>query len=319
MTNDSRKDKGELRSTRDAFGEALMELGTENENIVVLSADLSESTRTKQFNETFPKRFFQVGVAEQNMAGIAAGLALSGKIPFMTSFAVFSPGRNWDQIRVSICYSGANVKIASSHAGLASGPDGASHQALEDIALTRVLPNLTVICPADYNQTKKAVKAVAAHTGPVYLRLFRPDTPLLTGKNDIFEIGKAQVLQEGTDVTLAGTGPILAEVLAAAKELGKRNISCEVINVSTIKPLDRETILASVKKTKRIITVEDHQVHCGLGGAVAELVAQEFPVPLKIIGVEDTFGESGKYEELLDKYGLSAKHIYKRVVDFLKT
>ncbi len=312
----------ELKSTREAFGEALLAAAEKNKDIVVLTADLSKSTNVKTFGEKFPNRFFQVGVAEQNLAGISAGLALSGKIPFMTSYGVFSPGRNWDQIRVSICYSMANVKIASTHAGLATGTDGATHQALEDVAITRVLPNMTVVCPADYNETLQAVDAITKYKGPIYLRLFRPKTQQIMPNDYKFKLGKAAIIQSGTDVTLAGTGPILTEILKAEKELKKRGISCEIINVSTIKPLDSESIITSVKKTHKIISVEDHQVYGGLGSAIAEVLSQEYqnhPFRLKIMGVNDTFGESGKDEELIEKYGISAKHIYKNTIDILKS
>jgi transketolase len=301
-------------ATRDGFGDALLEAGQSNENIVALTADLSESTRTHLFAKAFPKRFFEVGIAEQNMAGIAAGLALSGKIPFMSSFAVFSPGRNWDQIRLSICYSQANVKIIGSHGGFSNGGDGANAQALEDIALMRVLPNMVVLHPADYIETKKAVFAAIKHVGPVYIRLMREPTPVFTDAGSSFEIGKSTVLAEGTDVTIIGTGPVVYDALMVAQELKKeKGISCEVINCASIKPLDKKTILESAKKTGKVITVEEHQVYGGLGGAVCELLAQEFPVPVKIIGVSDTFGESGDYVRLKDKYGISTDHIKKAI------
>ncbi len=299
-----------LYSTRDGFGEGLVEAGRLNSNVVVLTADLIDSTRSKGFEEMFPERFIEVGVAEQNMAGIAAGLALSGKIPFINSYAVFSPGRNWDQIRVSICLTNANVKIAGFHAGLSAGPDGATHQALEDVAISRVLPNTTVLSPCDYFEAKRVAVAAANHKGPVYIRLFKEPAPQLTKENDPFEIGKAYVLHEGKDVTIISAGPILSEVLLAQKELkNENNISCEVINCATIKPLDEGTILKSVKKTQKVVVVEEHQIAGGLGSAICELLSQKMPVKVKLMGIQDSFGESGKYSELLQKYGLDKESI----------
>lgn len=301
------------RSTRDGFGEALVELGVVNANIVALTADLSESTRVEAFAAHFPERFFDVGVAEQNLMGVAAGLAISGKIPFTTSYGVFSPGRNWDQLRVSVCYSGANVKIVSSHAGLMAGPDGATHQALEDIAITRALPNLTVIQPADFLEAKKATHAIAEHTGPCYLRLCREPTATLSEENSLFTIGKANIMQSGSDVTLVGCGPILQEAVRAIDLLLRDSISVELINLHTIKPIDSETIITSVRKTGCVVTLEDHQVTGGMGSAVCEVLAQEFPVPVEMIGVKDAFGESGKPQELLEKYEMTAHWIARAV------
>lgn len=302
-------------ATRDGFGAGVVMAGEEDANVFVLCADLTESTRVQAFKDKFPGRFVETGVAEQNMAGIAAGLALEGKVPFMASYAVFSPGRNWDQIRVSICYSRANVKIVGAHAGLSVGPDGATHQALEDIAITRVLPNLTVISPCDSEEAKKATIAAAKHVGPVYLRLSREPTAIITSPKTPFEIGKAQMFVEGKDITLVATGPILSEALKAAMELEtNHNITCNVINVATLKPLDEATILDSAKKTGKVVTVEEHQVAGGLGGAVAELLSEKCPLPVMRIGVNDTFGESGHPLLLWEKYGLSAKHIVSRVV-----
>jgi len=299
-----------LKATRDGYGEGVVLAGEENENVVVITGDLTESTRCNLFKEKFPARFIQAGIAEQNMAGIAAGMAFEGKIPFVASYAAFSPGRNWDQIRVSICYSNANVKIIGTHTGFSDGPDGASHQALEDIAITRVLPNITVITTADYNEAIKAVKAAAHHKGPFYIRLSKADTPVFTTQASPFEIGKAQILTRGTHITIISAGPITYEALKAAKELNeKHGILCEVINCSTIKPLDEDTILESVKKTRRVITVEEHQKSGGLGGAVSEFLSQTFPVPIRIVGMQDSFSESGKPDELLEKYGLSSNHI----------
>lgn len=305
--------KNKLRSTRDGFGEALLSLAKKNKNIVVVSADLAESTRVTDFAKKYPERFIEVGVAEQNMLGVAAGLALSGKVAIASSFAVFSPGRSWDQLRVSVCYSKANVKIIGSHTGLGAGEDGASHQALEDIAITRCLPNLVVIAPADYSETKKALAAAIAYNGPVYLRLTRQNSPLFTTEKNIFKIGQANILRKGQDITLIACGPMVYEALEAAKKLVAENISVEVINCHTIKPLDKKTILASVKKTKKILTLEDHQVHGGLGSALAEMLAENFPVPMKIMGVQDTFGESGAPSELYKKYALSQEDIIKNI------
>lgn len=310
--------KLEKIATRDGYGDGVVEAGDADENVVVLCGDVTTSTRNHKFAEKFPKRFIQVGVAEQNMVGIAAGLALSGKVAFAASYATFNSGRNWDQIRVSVCYSKANVKVVGAHAGLSVGPDGATHQALEDIAIMRVLPNMVVLSPADYEEAKKATIAAAKHKGPVYIRLSREKTPTFTTKKTPFKIGKAEVFIQGTNVSLIATGPILYEAAKAAQELkAKHNISCEVINVSTIKPLDKKTILESAAKTGHIVTVEEHQIHGGLGSAVAEVISQansiEKPIRMKIIGVEDTFGESGTREELWHKYGIDAESIVSKV------
>lgn len=303
-------EKSERGSIRDGFGKALAELGAQNEQVVAVSADLTESTRLNYFREAFPKRFVQVGVAEQNLIGVAAGLALAGKIPFAASFAVFSPGRSWDQVRVSVCYSNLNVKIIGGHAGLTVGPDGATHQALEDIAITRVLPNMTVIVPCDENQTAAATRAIAKHEGPCYLRLSRAKPIKITTPETPFEIGKAQLIKEGTDITLVATGIMVEHALFAAQELqAKHNISAEVINMHTIKPLDTKTLLTTTKKTGKVITVEEHQKIGGLGSAVAEFLSQEFPVPMSIIGIEDTFGESGDADDLMTKYKLTVEEI----------
>lgn len=310
-------DKEVAKSTRDAFGEVLLDLAKTKKDIVVISADLAESTRVDKFAKKYPTRFFEVGVAEQNMLGVASGLALAGKIPFATSFAAFSPGRNWDQLRISVCYSNTNVKIVSTHSGLAVGADGASHQALEDIAITRVLPNLTVIAPIDYEQTKKAIKEITKYKGPVYLRLTRQKSPVITTTKTPFQIGKANILQAGSDITIIGCGPILYEALTAARELNKK-ISVEIIDLHTIKPLDSATILRSVKKTKKLITLEDHQVAGGLGSAVTEMLAQKFPVPTTMIGVQDTFGESGQSAMLWKKYKINRESIKQAILKMTK-
>lgn len=302
-------EKLEKIPTRNGFGEELALLGASNENIVALSADLTESTRVHLFKEKFPERFFQVGVAEQNMIGIAAGLALEGKIAFAASYAVFSPGRSWDQVRVSVCYSNLNVKIIGGHAGLSVGPDGATHQALEDIAITRVLPNMKVIVPADYEQAKKATRAIALDASPTYLRLGRAGFPNFTLPDTEFELGKANVYKEGTDVTIIACGIMVHEALLAAKMLELKGISAEVINVHTIKPLDTQTIIKSAQKTKKVITVEEHQISGGLGGAVSECLSEHYPVPIKRLGVADSFGESAEPQELLEKFGLTKENI----------
>jgi transketolase len=316
--NWGKKDDLDQKGTRDGYGDGLKELGSQNPNVVCLSADLTESTRSNLFAEEFPDRFFQTGVAEQNLMGISAGLALSGKIPFAASYAVFSPGRNWDQLRVSVCYSRANVKIISTHAGLTVGPDGATHQALEDIAITRVLPNLTVIVPSDYFEAKKATYAISELEGPAYLRLGRSGAPVYTTEETPFEIGKANLLYEGNDATIIACGIMVYEALMAAKELSERGISVDVINCHTIKPIDKETIINSAKKTGKIVTVEEHQITGGLGSAVAEVVSEEFPVPIKRIGMPDIFGQSGTPEELLTEYGLTKEHIIDEVLSLVK-
>lgn len=304
------------KATRDGFGEALVEIAEENKDVVGLCADLTESTRMHLFAKRFPERFVQVGVAEQNLIGVAAGLALEGKIPFAASYAVFSPGRTWDQIRVSVCYSDLNVKIVGGHAGLTVGPDGATHQALEDIAITRVLPNMVVVSPSDYEQAKLATRAIAHHYGPCYLRLSREPSPVFTYNISNFELGKAQILKEGRDVTFLATGPITYNALKAAFML-EDQYSVEVINVHTIKPIDVETIVRSAQKTKRIVTIEEHQVIGGLGGAVSELLSEHYPTQVLRIGMDDKFGQSGKAQELLDFYGLSVEKIINKVKQFL--
>jgi transketolase len=307
----------QLISNRDGFSAGIVEAGKENSSVVVLTADLTESTGLENFQKSYPERFVQVGVAEQNLAGVAAGMALAGKIPFMTSYGVFSPGRNWDQIRISICYSNANVKIIGSHGGLATGKDGATHQALEDMALTRVLPNMVVIVPCDYEEAKKATVAAAGIKGPVYIRLCREKTPNITAPESDFKIGKAQAIKEGSDITLVSCGPILAEVLKAVEDLEASGTSCEVINCPTVKPLDEATILNSVRKTGKIVSIEDHQIIGGLGSAVAELLAENFPTKMKRIGMRDKFGESGTYGELLRKYEMDAAAIKSAVLEIM--
>ncbi len=295
--------------TRTGFGEGLVLAADENLQVVGLSGDLTESTRMDLFAKKFPERFFEVGVAEQNMMGIAAGLALSGKIPYLSSYATFSPGRNWDQLRVSVCYSEANVKIAGCHTGISVGPDGATHQALEDIAITRVLPNLTVIYPCDSIEARKATIAAAHHKGPVYLRFAREKTPVITTEASPFIIGKATVLRDGADVAIFATGPLLYEALQAAETLTQDRIQATVVNVPTIKPLDEETLLRVGKHCKAIVTIEEHQVHGGFFSAISELFARRLPLPIEPIAMADRFGESGQPDELLKKFGLKAKDV----------
>ena len=304
--------------TRDGYGDGVVELGEKNKDVVVLTGDLSASTRANKFQEKFPDRFVECGVAEQNMMGIAAGLALSGKIPFVSSYAVFVPGRCWDQLRVSVCYSKANVKVAGAHAGISVGPDGATHQALEDVATVRVLPNIIAVVPCDVLETRKATVALGEHRGPAYFRFTREKTPVITTEETPFQIGKAEIYKEGSDVTIVACGPLVYQSLIAAKELEKEGIIAEVINNHTIKPIDKLTIASSAKKTGAVVTVEEHQINGGLGGAVAETLAENFPVPMERVGMPDSFGESGTPDELLEKYGMSVKKIKEVVKSVLK-
>lgn len=294
--------------TRDGYGKALVELG-KNKNVVALCCDLTDSTRVEWFKKKYPSRFIEVGVAEQNMAGLAAGLAMIGKIPFMSSYATFSPGRNWDQIRVSICYNNLNVKIEGAHAGISVGPDGATHQALEDIAITRVLPNMKVIVPCDAIQSEKATIASASINGPVYLRFGRNKTPVFTTKSTPFKVGRADIYKQGQDVSIIACGTMVYEALMASHSLEKQGIRASVINCHTIKPLDEKTIIAAARKTKAIVTAEEHQIYGGLGGAIAELLGKHYPVPMEIVGIQDTFGESGEPQDLLRKYNCTRKDI----------
>ena len=299
------------KDTRSGFGAGLSELGDTNENVVALCADLTGSLKMNDFADRFPERFVQVGIAEANMMGIAAGLTIGGKIPFTGTFANFSTGRVYDQIRQSIAYSGKNVKICASHAGLTLGEDGATHQILEDVGMMKMLPGMTVIVPCDYNQTKAATLAIAEHEGPVYLRFGRPKVPNFTSETEAFEIGKAQHLQSGTDVTIIANGHLVWKALEAAKELSNLGISAEVLNVHTVKPIDRDAILNSARKTSRVVTAEEHQKNGGLGDSVAQILAEEHPCPMAFIAVDDSFGESGTPEQLLEKYSLSTQNIVK--------
>lgn len=308
----------ELKPSRDGFGEGLVLAGEEDKNVVALCADLTESTRIEAFKKRFPERFIEVGVAEQNLVTVASGMAACGKIPFTSSYATFSPGRNWEQIRTTICYNDRNVKIIGSHAGISVGPDGATHQALEDIALMRALPNMVVIVPADALEARKATLAIARTKQPSYLRLSRDKVAVVTSEQTPFEIGKAQVLTDGSDVAVIACGQMVYLALLAAKEIREHNIAIRVINSHTIKPLDKKTILASADECGAIVTVEEHQIQGGLGGAVAELISQEYPVPLKIIGIQDRFGESGEPAQLLEKFGLTTKEIIKAITTVIR-
>lgn len=304
--------------TRNGYGEGLLIAGEENKNVVALCADLTESTRTQAFKDKFPERYFEVGVAEQNLVTVATGMAAVGKIPFTTSYATFSPGRNWEQIRTTICYNNQPVKIIGSHAGISVGPDGATHQALEDIAITRALPNMVVISPTDAIEAKKATIAIAKDLRPCYLRLGREKVPVITTENTPFQIGKAQVYFEGKDATIIATGQMVYLALLAAKELQVHKLSVRVINCHTIKPIDKKTIITAAEETGAVVTVEEHQITGGLGGAVAEVISQSFPVPIKIIGIQDRFGESGEPRELLEKFGLTKEAIIKGVTEVIR-
>lgn len=301
------------KATRDGFGAGLLELGRHNPKVVGLTADLMESLQMHHFQKEFPDRFFQCGISEANMMGVAAGLATAGKIPYTGTFANFSTGRVYDQIRQSIAYSHKNVKICASHAGLTLGEDGATHQILEDIGMMRMLPGMVVINPCDYNQTKAATLAIAEHRGPVYLRFGRPAWPVFISENQRFEIGKALLLAEGTDVSIFATGHLVWTCIEAARELAAEGISCEVINIHTIKPLDDEAILDSVSKTRAAVVAEEHQRNGGLGDAIAQLLAHKQPTPIDFVSVNDQFGESGKPVELLDKYGLGKNDVLQAV------
>src|SRR6056297_993258 len=308
----------EKKDTRSGFGAGLYELGKQNKNVVALCAALTGSLKMNQFAEEFPERFFQSGVAEANMMGVAAGLTIGGQIPFAGTFANFATGRVYDQVRQSIAYSGKNVKICASHAGLTLGEDGATHQIMEDLGLMRMLPNMTVINPGDYNQTKAATIAIAEHQGPVYLRFGRPKFPVFTDANAKFEIGKALLMEEGSDVTIFATGHMLWKSIEAAQELEKLGISCELINIHTIKPLDEEAVLSSVSKTKAVVTAEEHFMNGGLGDAIAQVLARKHPAPMEFVAVNDTFGESGKPEDLLSKYKINTIDIVNAVQRVLK-
>jgi transketolase len=308
----------EKKDTRSGFGAGLLEIGKQNADVVALCADLTESLKMDAFAKEFPNRFFQVGIAEANMIGIAAGLTIGGKIPFTGTFANFSTGRVYDQIRQSVAYSGKNVKICASHAGLTLGEDGATHQILEDIGLMKMLPGMTVINTCDFNQTKAATIAIAKHNGPVYLRFGRPTVPNFTAPDQKFEIGKAVTLVEGTDVTIIATGHLVWKAIEAEAQLAQLGISAEVINIHTIKPLDETAILKSITKTKCVVTAEEHQMNGGLGDSVAQLLSRKLPTPQEFVAVNDSFGESGTPDELMVKYGLDTTNIVAAVHKVLK-
>ena len=311
-------DKLAFEPNRKGFGEGLVMAGEADESIVALTADLEESTQVEPFAKVFPDRFIEIGVAEQNLVTVASGLAAVGKKPFVTSYASFSPGRNWEQIRTTICLNNRNVKIVGCHAGVSVGPDGATHQMLEDIALMRVLPNMTVVVPCDSIEAAKATVELSRLNSPGYLRLAREKTAVITHDKTPFEIGKAVVMREGRDVSILACGPLLYEALKAAEELQKKNISVEVLNVATIKPLDTETILNSATKTKQVITVEEGQAFGGLGGAVTEYLSQVMPVPIRRVGVQDRFGQSGTIDQLWVEYQLDASAIIKQIMAVIK-
>jgi len=318
VSNLYQKDKLEQKPTRDGYGEGLIELGKKDKNVVVLCADLTGSTRSKMFKDEFPDRFIEVGIAEQNMMSLATGLALVGKIPFVSTYSVFCPGRNWDQLRIGVAYNKCNVKLTGAHAGISVGQDGATHQGLEDIAIVRVLPNMTVLAPCDAVETKKATIAAGKMEGPVYLRFAREATPVFTAADTPFRIGEAEVFRKGQDASIIACGPIVYEALLAAEELSKEGIDVRVINNHTIKPIDDEMIIKAAQETGAIVTGEDHQVTGGLGSAVAEVLSKNHPVPIEMIGVQDRFGESGAPEELMKEFGLVAVNIKEAVKKVLK-
>jgi len=307
--------KNNLKTTRDGFGEGLVLAGQNNDQVVVVNADLEESTRVHLFKKTFPNKFFQAGVAEQNMMGLANGLALGGKTPFATSFAIFSPGLNWEQIRIGII-SKLNIKIASTHAGLSNAPDGITHQALEDIAMMRVLPGITIIIPSDFNQAKLATQQIAQIKGPCYLRLSKTPTPILE-TNEPFEIGKAQILQTGSDLTIISTGNLIHQSQEAANQLAQQGKSVGLINIHTIKPLDKKTVLKVAQNSRIIITVEEHQRAGGLGSTISEYLSSNHPTKVIRIGINDRFGQSGTIEELYKEYGLDTQSIVNKILQSL--
>lgn len=312
-------DDVEQEPIRAGFGRGLKAAGEANEKIVALCADLTESTQVNIFRDAFPDRFIQTGIAEQNLVAVASGLACAGKIPFASSYAAFNPGRNWEQIKTTIALNEQPVKVVGGHAGIGVGPDGATHQMLEDIALMRILPNMVVVVPGDSLEAEKATQAIAENGKPSYIRLSRPKTPIISTDQSPFEIGVAYVLREGNDVSLLGTGAMTYQLLVAAKILADHGISAEVVHVPTIKPLDNETILASARRTGRVVTAEEAQIAGGFGGAVAELLSEKMPTPLIRIGMQDRFGESGEPMELFDFFGLTGEHIAKKVEGFVRS
>lgn len=310
--------KYEMKATRDGYGEALVELGKTNPRVVVLGADLTDSTRTLWFAEKFPDRFFQIGIAEQDMLNTAAGLSLTGKIPFASTYGVFVAGRAWDQVRTTICYANLNVKIGGAHGGVSVGTDGATHQALEEITLMRVLPNMQVIVPCDAIETYKATMKAAEIKGPVYIRFGREKIPVITKEDTPFTFGKAVTFKEGKDVSLIACGYMVYEALKAAEELKKKGISARVINLHTVKPIDKEAIIKAAKETGAIVTCEEHQIMGGFGSTVAEVVVENHPVPMRFIGIQDRFGESGTPEELIKEFNLDFSDIIKAVEEVLR-
>jgi transketolase len=306
------------KATKSGFGEGVYEAGFQNENVIVLGADITSSVGLGLFAKNLPHRFFSLGIAEQNCVGVAAGMALSGKIPVFATYGVFSALRDADQVRISVCYNNLHIVIGGAHAGISVGPDGATHQAMEDIALMRALPKMTVVSPCDATQAKQlTLAAIEKCKGPVYIRFGRSEVPDFTDDGQLLEIGKGQVLTEGNDITLIATGHMVWEALQCAIQLIEKGIFARVINMHTIKPIDKDLIIQAARETKRIVTLEEHQVHGGLGGAVAEVVAQHYPVRMKIIGMNDHFGESGQPQELMEKYGFTAPHIYEQVIRFM--
>ncbi len=308
---------------RAGFGDGLLELGNKNENVVALCADLTESTKTDAFAKAFPKRFIEMGIAEQSMASVASGMAAMGKIPFIMSYAMFNPGRNWEQIRTTICYNDVPVKVVGAHAGVSVGPDGGTHQAIEDIALMRVLPRMTVVVPCDSIEAKKATLAIGELAGPAYIRLAREKTPIVTTIDTPFEIGKAQIYFESSieseaSVGIIACGQLVHTALLAAKDLDKMSVKVGVMNLATIKPIDTQAIVSFAKKYKKIITAEEHQIAGGMGSAVAEILAENFPVPMSFIGVHDTFGQSGTPTELMDHYGMNVETILSKAKNLIK-
>ncbi|MEM7298787.1 MAG: transketolase family protein [Bacteroidota bacterium] len=306
------------QDTRSGFGVGLLEAGKKNSNVVALCADLTGSLKMNAFQDAFPDRFFQVGIAEANMMGMAAGMTIGGKIPFTGTFANFSTGRVYDQIRQSIAYSGKNVKICASHAGLTLGEDGATHQILEDVGMMKMLPHMVVINPCDFNQTKQATMAIAEYDGPVYLRFGRPKVPTFIAPDAEFKIGKAQLLNEGTDVTIIASGHLVWQAIEAGHALAEKGISAEVINIHTIKPLDEEAIVRSARKTGAVVVAEEHQQLGGLGGSVAQCLGQHAPTPIQFVAVQDSFGESGTPDQLMEKYGLNAENIANKAISVIE-
>ena len=298
---------------RDGYGKALLELCEKRSDVMVLDADVAKSTRTVWIRDRYPEHFLDMGISEQDMVGTSAGLALSGMVPFCSIYCVFLAGRAWDQIRTTVCYNKLNVKLGGAHAGISVGPDGATHQALEDVALMRVLPNMTVIVPCDAEETRKATLAMAEISGPCFVRFGREAVPLVTDESTPFEVGKARLCRDGSDVTVFANGPMVYEAMNAAEALAKENISVRVIDLHTVKPLDEETVIRAAGETGCIVTVEEHQVHGGMGSAVAECLAANCPVPVEMVGVQDSFGESGQPQELMDKYGLNQENIEAKI------